>query len=275
MRSYRSSPARFRSYRGPAPTYGYYREPPLYGGYYGYYREPPLVGYYGYYREPPLFGDYGDDPEFDIADASAAAGRQASRDLYAKYQSACKGVRVLQRLRKTKLSPLAEERMLEERIAGLPQLFKDLAALGRRALTMTNKEYKKEYAKLVTRLGYPPDIYLGRLDTALAEARCELSFSKWRFAASCDGMEVDDPQYISRRVADHYAQTELGRTLGSLKVTCKGGGRWCDVDYPNDITIRVGFAKVPDSLIAVQVAPRLGPQREYTYSCFKRNLILH
>jgi hypothetical protein len=213
-------------------------------------------------------------PSDDTANASAADGRRSSRELYAKYQSACKGRRILKRLTRAKLNPLDEAILLQARIDGLPQLFRDLAALDRRALTMSNRQYRQQYAQLVTRLGYPPNVYLGRLEDALAQARCDLSWSNWRFVALCDGMEVDDPEGTSIQVADHYTKTELGRVLASLKVTCGGGGRWCDVDYPGGITIRVGFYKIPDSIIAVQVAPKSGPLREYTYSCFGRTLSL-
>jgi hypothetical protein len=36
----------------------------------------------------------------------------------------------------------------------------------------------------------------------------------------------------------------------------------------------VNFSKVPYALIAVQVAPKLGPAREYRYSCFGRKVNL-
>jgi hypothetical protein len=87
-------------------------------------------------------------------------------------------------------------------------------------------------------------------------------------------MEVDDPEHTSLQVADWYVQTELAGGLASTKVTCNGNGQWCDVDYPNGITIRVSFDKVPDSLIALQVAPKSGPLRVYAYSCFQGQLSL-
>lgn len=214
-------------------------------------------------------------PSSETGAASSAASRRASRELYAKYQTACKGRRILKRLTKTKINPLDEALMLQRRIDGLPQLFRDLAELNHRALRIPNQQYRREYARLVTRLGYPPGVSLGSLEDALAQARCEQSWSNWRFAASCDGMEVDDPERTSVQVADWHLQTELGLSFRSLKVSCKGQGRWCDVDYPNGITIRVAFYKIPDYLIAVQVAPTLGPLREYFYSCFGRNVNLH
>src|SRR5438270_567893 len=130
------------------------------------------------------------------AAASAEASRRASRDLYAKYQSACKGIRILKHLTRDKLDPWDEELMLEKRIKGLPQLFQDLAALNRQARTLSSQEYERQYAALVAPLGYPPDIYLGRLDDALAQAKCELAWVKWRNVSTCDGMEVENPEHI-------------------------------------------------------------------------------
>jgi hypothetical protein len=210
----------------------------------------------------------------DTASSSAAASQRASRELYAKYRTACKGRSIFKRLTKTKLSPIDESIMLQKRIDGLPQLFTDLAELKRRAPKMSDQDYRDQRARLMARLGYLPDIYLGRLDQALAQARCELSWSNWRFIASCDGMEVDNPQHVSAQTADHYARTVLREELSNLKVSCKDGGGLCDVDYPNGITIRVDFSKVPDSLVAVQVAPKKGPLREFTYSCFRGTLNL-
>jgi hypothetical protein len=39
--------------------------------------------------------------------------------------------------------------------------------------------------------------------------------------------------------------------------------------YPQGITIRVDFSKVPFALIAVQVAQKAGPLRQNGYSCFR------
>jgi hypothetical protein len=243
-----------------------------------------MAGKYDRELEMELEQEFGGDfaGEFELpydpdeAAASAAASVRANRELYAKYQAACKGRRILKRLTRKKLDPLEEAVMLTKRIAGLPQLFKDLAdlKLKRKTEKMTDLEYSRRYTALVTPLGYHPDEALGTLDEALAQARCEQSLSSWRFVAPCDAMEVDDPEHTSLQVADWYARTELGGALASPKVTCKGDGRWCDVDYPNGITIRVSFYKVPDSLIARQVAPKLGPLRVYAYSCFQGQLSL-
>jgi hypothetical protein len=39
------------------------------------------------------------------------------------------------------------------------------------------------YNRLIALLGYPPDVYLGTLDDALAQAKCELAESRWRAVA--------------------------------------------------------------------------------------------
>ena len=90
--------------------------------------------------EMALEGEFGADfeGEFEVpssddtAASSAAASQRASRDLYAKYRTACKGRSILKRLTKTKISPIDESIMLQKRIDGLPQLFTDLAELKRR-----------------------------------------------------------------------------------------------------------------------------------------------
>lgn len=114
------------------------------------------------------------------------------------------------------------------------------------------------------------------LDSELAQARCEFSLNSLRWSGPCGGMEVDDPKHISRQVADHYVQTELGSALSNQRITCSLFGRsgFCDVYYPKGITIRVNFSKVPYALTAVQVAPKVGPQLEYSYSCFGRKVNL-
>jgi hypothetical protein len=244
-----------------------------------------MAGNYDRELEMELEQEFGGDfvGEFELAydpdeaDASAASSVRANRELYAKYQSACKGRRILKRLTRTKLDPYDQGLMLQARIDGLPKLFKDLAdlKLKRRAEKMSDLDYTRRYATLVTRLGYNPAEALGTLDEALAQAKCEQSWNDWLFVTPCGGMEVDNPEQISLQVADWYARTELGGALARPKVTCKGDGRWCDVDYPSGIRIRVSFDKVPDSLIAVQVAPKPGPLRVYAYSCFQGQLSLH
>ncbi len=243
-----------------------------------------MAGNYDRELEMELEQEFGGDFEGELelpydpdeAAASAAASARANRELYAKYQAACKGRRILKRLTRMKPGSLEEATMLAKRIAGLPQLFKDLADLKLKhpVSKVPDPEYGRKYAELVTRLGYHPDEALGTLDEALAQARCEQSLNSWLFVAPCGGMEVDDPEHTSLQVADWYARTELGGALASPKVTCKGNGQWCDVDYPHGITIRVSFDKVPDSLMARQVAPKPGPLRVYAYSCFQGQLSL-
>lgn len=215
-----------------------------------------------------------DDPGDDIGSVSAAASKRASRELYAKYRSACKGRRILKVLRKEKLDSVQESIMLQNRIKGLPQLFRDLDDLNRQSSRMSRAKYALRYAQLVTRLGYHPRYALTTLKNELEQAKCELSKNAWLFVAMCDGMEVDDPQNVSQKVAEHYARTELRQILSNPQVACNIDGSWCDVAYPNHVVIRVSFDKVPDFLIAQQVAPNPGPRREFAYSCFQGNLNL-
>jgi hypothetical protein len=236
---------------------------------------------------------------------SDAEMRQAAQALFTKYETDCKGIRVLKRLTKPKLNLPDETTLLASRIRELPQLFKDKAELDRRARLWENSArsrvfsdpvverrrlqefarrtdalspaaYRIERATLLARLGYPPNYVLRDLDSELRQARCEYAMNSLRWGGPCGGMEVDDPEHISRQVADHYVQTELASPLSNPRVTCSVFGRSgsCDVSYPNGITIRVDFSKVPNTLIAVQVAPKPGPRREYKYSCFERQLRL-
>ena len=237
---------------------------------------------------------------------SEAAARKAAQELFTKYESDCKGIDVLKRLTKKELSIMDEAMLLQRRIAELPKLFQKKAELDRRARiwrdsseknrvfsnpvaerrriaefvrrtgALSPEEYRIELAKLLVTLGYPPNYYLRDLDSELAQARCELSLNSLRWSGPCGGMEAVDPQHVSRQVADHYVQTELGSALSNQRVTCSGSGRrsWCDVYFPKGIIIRVNFSKVPYALIAVQVAPKVGPQREYSYWCFRRKVNL-
>jgi hypothetical protein len=109
-------------------------------------------------------------------------GGALARGLYAKYQTACKGRRTLKVLRKRKLDPIDEALMLEDRIQRLPLLFQKLAVL-KQARGISPVEHQRIYNRLVTTLGYPPGIYLGTLDDALAQARCDLTESRWRAVA--------------------------------------------------------------------------------------------
>ena len=97
-----------------------------------------------------------------------------------------------------------------------------------------------------------------------------------RWMGPCSGMEVDDPRHLSRQVADHYVQTELGPKPSHRSTACSvfGTSGFCDVFYSNGITIRVNFSKVPHALIAIQVAPKLGPRREYSYWCSGKRVSL-
>jgi hypothetical protein len=237
---------------------------------------------------------------------SEDAARRAADDVFKKYEASCRGVDVSKRLTRQKRSLVEEAALLQRRIKELPKLYQDKAALDRRARiwqesreknrvfsdpvaerrrieefvrrtgALSPDAYRIELAKLLVKLGYPPDYLLRDLDTELRRVRCEDSLNALRFAFPCGGMEVDDPEGVSRQVADHYMQTELGSAQVDQRAACSLFGRsgFCDVRYAGDIIIRVSFSKVPYALIAVQVAPKLGPAREYRYSCFGRRVNL-
>jgi hypothetical protein len=105
-----------------------------------------------------------------------------ARGLYAQYQTACKGRRILEVLRKQNLNPIDEALMLEDRIQRLPLLFDRLAELNQMH-NMPAGARRVIYNRLIALLGYPPDVYLGTLDDALAQAKCELAESRWRAVA--------------------------------------------------------------------------------------------
>lgn len=111
----------------------------------------------------------------------AAPAGAFARGLYANYQAACKGRRILKVLRKQKLDPIDEALMLEDRILRLPLLFDKLAELNA-IPNIPPGVYQLIYNRLVTTLGYPPGVYLGTLDDALAQAKCELAEARWRAA---------------------------------------------------------------------------------------------
>lgn len=73
---------------------------------------------------------------------SDAAARQAAQDLFGKYESACKGIRVLKRLRKQEHTVHDEALLLQRRIRELPELFQKKAELDRRALIWRDSSEK-------------------------------------------------------------------------------------------------------------------------------------
>ena len=237
---------------------------------------------------------------------SKAAALQAAEEQLKKYESDCRGIDILKHLRKGKLTTYDETLLLQRRINELPKLFEERSKLdGRARLWQDSPEknrvftdpvaerhrieafvqrtgalspamYRTELAKLLVKLGYPSNYVLGDLETELRRARCEARMNTLRWMGPCSGMEVDDPRHLSRQVADHYVQTELGAKPSHRTTACSvfGTSGFCDVSYSNGITIRVNFSKVPHALIAVQVAPKLGPRREYSYWCSGKRVSL-
>jgi hypothetical protein len=152
----------------------------------------------------------GERPGTDAeAQASAAASRKAAADWYQRYQSDCKNIRILEHLTREPMGLYEEYILLQKRMKELPKLFEDKAKLDGRARlwpktrvftdpvaeryrleevarktnALSPEAYKIELAKLLTRLGYPPNHYLRSLSAELAQARCELSRNIWRSVA--------------------------------------------------------------------------------------------
>ena len=195
--------------------------------------------------------------------------RGPAENLFKAYESDCKGVDLLKQL--TKVKPHPFDTTATKRVHELPDLYKKLAELERdlKSHAITEDDYRNERAKLLRSFGYPPGYGLSDLKTELARAKCQQTMKFLRDFTPCHGLEVEEPETIARQVAAHYLRTELGLSLDPQKINSRGFGRtsWCDVFYPRGITIRVSFVKVPHILTAVQVAPKLGPKREYGYNC--------
>ena len=181
---------------------------------------------------------------------SEDAARRAADDMLKKYEASSRGVDVPKRLTRQKRSLVEEAALLQRRIKELPKLYQDKAALDRRARiwqesreknrvfsdpvaerwrieefvrrtgALSPDAYRIELAKLLVKLGYPPDYLLRDLEPDLRRARCEDSLNALRFAFPCGGMEVDDPEGVSQQVADHYMQTELGSAQVDQRAAC-------------------------------------------------------
>jgi hypothetical protein len=140
--------------------------------------------------ETALREAFGEDFESELegpqpapANQNVPAAGALARGLYTQYQKACKGRRILRTLRKQKLKPIDEALILEDRIQRLPDLFHDLAILNS-ARGLSPARHRLLYNRLIGVLGYPPGTYLGTLDDALAQAKCELAEARWRAVAA-------------------------------------------------------------------------------------------
>ena len=95
---------------------------------------------------------------------------------------------------------------------------------------------------------------------------------------SCRGWEKD-PESFSKRVAEHYARTVLGKSMSARRIVPyypSGDKRFMEVQFAPDLAVGVSFVKIPDYVIALRLrAQPPGPARYYTYSCTPDgNLIL-
>lgn len=85
----------------------------------------------------------------------------------------------------------------------------------------------------------------------------------------CAGWERD-PESFSKRVAEHYARTVLGKTLHAKRIFpyWPSSKKAMEVLFSDDLSVGVSFVKLPDYVIALRLrAQPPGPPRYYTYSC--------
>jgi hypothetical protein len=244
------------------------------------------------------------EPIDETAAASWAASKRAATESYAEYKRDCTGVQLLSRLTRDKLDPFYEGIRLRKKVERLPMLFEELRVLkeklkidaqdqilrkkieeeiSRKSLQAPRPgaagewlqdKYRKNVAKLLHDAGFPPGYVLGSLNDELARARCELSQHLWKQYSLCNAMEEQNPKRFSVAVAEHYAKTELALSSSSQPTACKAGSAFCDVKFSSGAIIRVSLKQIPSYVVARQVAPKLGPRREYEYWCFKGNVNL-
>ena len=85
----------------------------------------------------------------------------------------------------------------------------------------------------------------------------------------CSGWERD-PESFSKRVAEHYARTVLGKTLHAKRIFpyWPSSKKAMEVLFSDDLSVGVSFVKLPYYVIALRLrAQPPGPARYYTYSC--------
>jgi len=229
----------------------------------------------------------------ETAAAGAAARLRVAEKFFQTYKTDCQGISLPLTLSKTALSWRDQERLLEKRIQDLPKILEDKADLDRRQRLWSDKRvfgdptlearrvqelidrtgalspkaWQIEMFKLAVRAGYPAGYAFDSLARELARAKCALSKHRWKEWAPCDGQEEDETETISQQVAEHFVSTELGQQLKSQTIKCDNAAKWCEVNFPNGITINVSFADIPSRLVATQIKPNLGVSRGYEYLC--------
>ena len=85
----------------------------------------------------------------------------------------------------------------------------------------------------------------------------------------CSGWERDAESF-SKRVAEHYARTVLGKALRAKRIFpyWPNSKKAMEVLFSDDLSVGVSFVKLPDYVIALRLrAHPPGPPRYYTYSC--------
>jgi hypothetical protein len=85
----------------------------------------------------------------------------------------------------------------------------------------------------------------------------------------CSGWERDVESF-SKRVAEHYVRTVLGKTLSAKRIFpyWPSSKKAMEVRFSDDLSVGVSFVKLPHYVIALRLrAQPPGPPRYYTYSC--------
>jgi hypothetical protein len=214
------------------------------------------------------------------AQASASAGRRAAKKSYDRYRRDCKGVRLLRRLTKDPSDVTSKAVRLKKRLEGVPELFRKIReeeqklqhelkhARSVKERDALREQHRKTIAKMLEAAGFDSRVPWTE-QSALAQARCELSEFDWTQFSFCEGKEVETPDRFARAAAEHYLKTESGLTANGQTTKCEVNSVFCDVRFPNGTVIRVNFSNIPDYFTVTQIVPKAGPKREYRYSCFR------
>lgn len=214
------------------------------------------------------------------AKASADASRRAAKQSYDRFRRDCKGVRLLRRLTKDPSDVTSKSVRLKKKFEGVPELFRKIREEEQKlrhelkhARTVKERDalreqHRKTVAKMLEAAGFDSRVPWTE-QSALAQARCELSEFDWIQFSFCDGKEVETPDRFARAAAEHYLKTEAGVTANGQTAKCDVNSVFCDVRFLNGIVVRVNFSNIPDYFSVTQISPKAGPKREYRYSCFR------
>jgi Putative peptidoglycan binding domain len=210
---------------------------------------------------------------------------RAARDSHDKFKKDCKGVSLLRRLTKDPSDFISKSARLKKKLEQVPELFNKIRqendklkeaqklAKSEKEREALRKQHRLTTGKLLDQAGFDPRVPWTET-SALAHARCELKEFKWQQYSLCSGKELEDPARFAKAVAEHYVRTEARLSLNGQTAKCAVHSIFCDARFANGIVVRVNFSNIPDYFTAVQLAPRIGPKREYRYSCFRGQINL-